>query len=73
MVIIGCDFHTRYYQIAMMDDATGELLEQRLEHETGEAEAFYCGLPKPVWRVVLPFSSVFPRLGLTTEALIPML
>ena len=25
MLIIGCDFHTRYQQIAMMDDATGEL------------------------------------------------
>jgi transposase len=48
MLIIGCDFHTRYQQIAMMDDATGELLERRLEHENGEAEAFYRGLPKPV-------------------------
>ena len=25
MKIIGCDFHTRYQQIAMMDEATGEL------------------------------------------------
>jgi transposase len=48
MLIIGCDFHTRYQQIAMMDDATGELLERRLEHENGEAEEFYRGLPKPV-------------------------
>ena len=48
MKIIGCDFHTRYQQIAMMDDATGELLERRLEHENGEAQAFYRGLPKPV-------------------------
>jgi hypothetical protein len=23
MMIIGCDFHTRYQQIAMMNDATG--------------------------------------------------
>ena len=38
MLIIGCNFHTRYRQIAMMDDATGELLERRLEHESGEAE-----------------------------------
>jgi len=29
MLIIGCDFHTRYQQIAMMDTGTGELLEQR--------------------------------------------
>ena len=24
MLIIGCDFHTRYQQIAMLDDETGE-------------------------------------------------
>jgi hypothetical protein len=28
MIIIGCDFHTRYQQIAMMDDSTGELVER---------------------------------------------
>ena len=27
-MIIGCDFHTRYQQIAMMDEATGELTER---------------------------------------------
>jgi len=27
MLIIGRDFHTRYQQIAMMDHATGELVE----------------------------------------------
>src|SRR5260370_42534728 len=42
MLIIGCDFHTRYQQIAMADDETGELLlERRLDHESGEAHAFY--------------------------------
>ncbi len=25
MLIIGCDFHTRYQQIAMANDETGEL------------------------------------------------
>ena len=30
MLIIGCDFHTRYQQIAMVDEATGELVERRL-------------------------------------------
>jgi transposase len=48
MMIIGCDFHTRYQQIAMLDDATGELTERRLEHENGEAHSFYRGLAKPV-------------------------
>ncbi len=48
MLIIGCDFHTRYQQIAMLEEATGELTERRLEHESGEAEAFYRSLPGPV-------------------------
>jgi transposase len=47
MTIIGCDFHPRYQQIAMMDTDTGELVERRLEHENGEARAFYASLPKP--------------------------
>ena len=48
MMIIGCDFHTRYQQIAMLDEATGELVERRLDHESGEAHTFYRGLSKPV-------------------------
>jgi len=44
MLIIGCDFHTRYQQIAMMDNLTGELTERRLEHGNGEAQAFYRSL-----------------------------
>ena len=37
MLIIGCGFHTRYQQIAMMDTGTGELVERRLDHGSGEA------------------------------------
>ena len=48
MLIIGCDFHTRYQQIAMVDEATGELIERRLDHESGEAQAFYRDLQGPV-------------------------
>ena len=48
MLIIGCDFHTRYQQIAMMEEATGELTERRLDHESGEADAFYRNLQGPV-------------------------
>ena len=44
MMIIGCDFHTRYQQIAMMNDATGELSERRLDHQSGEADKFYRNL-----------------------------
>ncbi len=48
MLIIGCDFHTRYQQIAMLDESTGELIERRLDHESGEAEVFYRSLQGPV-------------------------
>jgi len=48
MMIVGCDLHTRYQQIAMLDDQTGELTERRLEHEGGQARAFYAGLASPV-------------------------
>jgi transposase len=45
MIIIGCDFHTRYQQIAMAREETSELLvERRLDHESGEAQAFYRSL-----------------------------
>jgi hypothetical protein len=44
MMIIGCDLRTRYQQIAMVDTESGELVERRLEHESGEARGFYAGL-----------------------------
>ena len=47
MFIVGCDFHTRFQQIAMLDPATGEIIERRLEHETGEARRFYASLSSP--------------------------
>jgi len=48
MKIVGCDLHTRYQQIAMLDAETGEIEERRLEHESGEARGFYAGLAGPV-------------------------
>jgi transposase len=49
MLIIGCDFHTRYQQIAVAEEATGEfVLERRLGHANGEAEGFYRSLAGPV-------------------------
>jgi transposase len=48
MKIVGCDLHTRYQQIAMLDDETGELVERRLEHASGEAKQFYSELQGPV-------------------------
>jgi len=47
MFIIGCDLHTRYQQIGMLDTDTGEVVTRRLEHENGEARAFYASLAKP--------------------------
>jgi transposase len=48
MKIVGCDLHTRYQQIAMLDEETGELSERRLEHANGEAKEFYTQLAGPV-------------------------
>jgi transposase len=47
MSIIGCDLHTRYQVIATLKEEAGEVLTRRLEHEDGEARAFYAGLPRP--------------------------
>src|ERR1700747_1109560 len=47
MFIIGCDFHSRFQQIAMLDPTTGEIIERRLEHENGEAKMFYATLSSP--------------------------
>jgi hypothetical protein len=40
MLIIGCDYHPGFQQIAYVDTETGELRERRLEHPE-EAEKFY--------------------------------
>ena len=48
MLIIGCDFHTRYQQMAMLDEAPGELIERHLDPTSGEAQAFYRELQGPV-------------------------
>ena len=43
MMIIGCDFHPRFQQIAFVDQETGEYGERRLGHPQ-EAERFYRSL-----------------------------
>ena len=48
MKIVGCDLHTRYQQVAMLDQETGEFIERRLEHESGQARGFYAALIGPV-------------------------
>lgn len=47
MMIIGCDFHSRFQQIAMLDSETGEYTERRLEHADGEARRFYAEMGRP--------------------------
>src|SRR5579862_593069 len=43
MLIIGCDYHPSFQQIAFVDTETGELREERLDHREG-AEKFYRAL-----------------------------
>ena len=40
MLIIGCDYHPGFQQVAFVDTATGECGERRLNHTEG-AEQFY--------------------------------
>ena len=40
MIIVGCDYHPSFQQIAFVDTETGELQERRLQHSE-EAEQFY--------------------------------
>ncbi len=50
MLIIGCDYHPSFQQIAFCDTSTGECGNRRLEHG-GEAEAFYRSLQGHAVRV----------------------
>lgn len=47
-IIIGCDFHPGYQQVAMMNRESGELVEKALSHENKEqVREFYASLPRP--------------------------
>ena len=48
MIIIGCDYHPSFQQIAWVDTETGEVEERKLMHGDGEAERFYRQLSGPV-------------------------
>ena len=50
MLIIGCDYHPGFQQIAFLDTDTGELAERRLTHQD-EAEQFYRDLQQRSWAV----------------------
>src|ERR1700687_1102057 len=47
MLIIGCDFHSGFQQIAIFDNLTGEFQERKLLHP-GEAAEFYRSQSGPV-------------------------
>jgi transposase len=47
MIIVGCDFHPGWQQVAVFDSATGEIREEKLENGNGEAKRFYGSLPSP--------------------------
>ena len=47
MIIVGCDFHPAWQQVAWVDTETGETSERKLEHSSGEAREFYASLPAP--------------------------
>ena len=48
MLIVGCDFHPTWQQIAVFDSETAEIKEYKLMNGNGEAEWFYRSLPAPV-------------------------
>ncbi|HEX9119219.1 MAG TPA: IS110 family transposase [Terriglobales bacterium] len=47
MLIIGCDFHPGFQQVAIFDNQTGEIVQRRLAHPQ-EAIEFYRQLPAGV-------------------------
>jgi len=47
MIIVGCDFHPSFQQVATLDTESGVTEEHKLMHASGEAEEFYRRLPTP--------------------------
>jgi len=47
MMIVGCDFHPSWQEVAWLDEETGETAEQKLVNSNGEAERWYRQLPVP--------------------------
>jgi transposase len=59
MLIIGCDFHPGFQQIAIFDNRTGEVEEKRLQHRA-EAERFYRSLAGQEVRVGMEACGHYP-------------
>jgi transposase len=59
MLIIGCDFHPGFQQVAIFDNRTGEIQEKRLQHRA-EAEEFYGSLGGQQVRVGMEACGHYP-------------
>jgi transposase len=59
MLIIGCDFHPGFQQVAIFDNRTGEVQEKRLQHRA-EAEEFYRSLAGQSVRVGMEACGHYP-------------
>ena len=59
MLIIGCDFHPGFQQIAIFDNRTGEVEEKRLQHRA-EAEQYYRSLAGQAVRVGMEACGHYP-------------
>ena len=59
MLIIGCDFHPGFQQVAIFDNLTGEIQEKRLQHRE-EAEQFYRSLAGQEVRVGMEACGHYP-------------
>ena len=59
MLIIGCDFHPGFQQVAIFDNLTGEIEEKRLQHRE-EAEQFYRSLSGQPVRVGMEACGHYP-------------
>jgi len=58
MLIIGCDFHPKFQQIAYVDRETGEYGERRLSHPE-EATRFYRSVAEKKVRIGLEATGNF--------------
>ncbi len=59
MLIIGCDFHPGFQQVAIFDNQSGEVQEMRLGHRE-EAEQYYGSLAGQVVRVGMEACGHYP-------------
>ena len=59
MLIIGCDFHPGFQQVAIFDKRTGEMQEKRLQHRE-QAEEFYRSLAGQQVRVGMEACGHYP-------------